>query len=517
MQGHGITAALRHTVFLITLTVSTLGIFVVGPARADTVFTATCFGNTTVDTPPCGSTAAAALGLSATIDFSGTVPLDGSSFSGPATLSVTEDGLSGQVTFPASDSFTYTQSANPAVNYSVNGGPETHGPVLQTSSGFTLTLAGSSSTPSNFIGFAGLGGGGIADFEINQGGTADNVGVVFTASPAPSLYLTTGTGGDLSLSFQPTEVNATVTLSNTPIPNSVQLPVPIPSGDTTLQQVANDLGYTGFDWLQTFTAPNPALVCTNPGCSSPVPFSNATTAAHDPPQYGYASCNPNSILYKSLPSSLQYDCSNSYPFYYPSAAATNSPQTYCVYYASGSFTDPCTTYLADPSDTILSFSDTPLDPCLETSLGTPSPFYILYPSVRAACNNSTASGQLDYTTELVGILSGGGYQIIPGSQFVWEDDFDGGSFNGDTGTGGVWYPLAADLPLAVDGTTGYGGVTILSSNNIGEPPSMACFIVGFVLLVACRASSKARFRRGGYGALIINNTGGAGYMAHDTR
>src|SRR5580700_8490 len=58
------------------------------PAWAQTTFTTSCYGNTTVYDPPCGSSYFNALGATASITFPGTVPLDGSVFSSPATLTV---------------------------------------------------------------------------------------------------------------------------------------------------------------------------------------------------------------------------------------------------------------------------------------------------------------------------------------------------------------------------------------------------------------------------------------------
>jgi hypothetical protein len=79
----------------------------------------------------------------------------------------------------------------------------------------------------------------------------------------------------------------------------------------------------------------------------------------------------------------------------------------------------------------------------------------------------TASGELSFLTELVGIPEDGGLPV-PLASFEWTD-----TFNGDAkvaGTGGITLiTITPDIDLLPDPESGTGGITLVDIN--GEPVS----------------------------------------------
>lgn len=77
--------------------------------------------------------------------------------------------------------------------------------------------------------------------------------------PVRSLFLAVNTGPPNSQSGDPTVINGFLTLATT-APNQpyvVQLPPIFPSTDSTLQQAAQDLYFTGFNWISIADDPSP--------------------------------------------------------------------------------------------------------------------------------------------------------------------------------------------------------------------------------------------------------------------
>jgi hypothetical protein len=313
---------------------------------------------------------------------------------------------------------------------------------------------------------------------------------------SPSLYLTVGTGGSSS-SGSPIGIAASLTLATQPPPPSpgtvtvlsVPLPVTVPSGDTALQQVANDLGYQGFDWQQTLSGPSPLpyYACTNPLCTATP--AEAVGSSDDPAQpYGWDYCNPgnppSSPNSNFVPNSV-YGNSCVSPYYYAPSIATDSalssdPSTGCIYKYNGA----CIT-LTDAADTTFGFFDSPSDPCLTTNGVTPAYNKTLSngETVAQLCQNRTASGALTFDTELVGIPKNGGLPV-PIAGFDWLDTFNGLGFTNTPGMGGIITP---ETDLTVDPQTGTGGITVTEVNGkvvstVPEPPTVVLLLSSIVLL-----------------------------------
>jgi hypothetical protein len=138
---------------------------------------------------------------------------------------------------------------------------------------------------------------------IGQRGGDESVGVVanltdFTinspAAKSPSLYLTVNTEvtteHPLSQSFKPTAIRGTLRVDTTsPLQaNTIQLPLSLPTGVTTLQQAATELGCQYFDWVQTITVPVAEDVYALASDPSRTPLGGAYI---DPVQGGYQFSN----------------------------------------------------------------------------------------------------------------------------------------------------------------------------------------------------------------------------------
>jgi hypothetical protein len=256
-----------------------------------------------------------------------------------------------------------------------------------------------------------------------------------------------------------------------------------------LSKTASDCGVVGFDWIQTFTLPNPNqnLVCDSLACQHPIPLDASTTASNDPPKWGYAFCNPSVLnpFYNPTGLSPGPNCVGRFPYYYPSADAVTFPQARCI---EKTPTGGCLTFMAT-GDTSFNFFDSPKDPCLNNPDGTHGMLWSMNPKEKAACNNMTVSGAYAFTTQLVGILSGDNppdspsYVPLPFS-FTWTDSFNGGE-------GGI----IAGSDIAVDPETGEGGITITSINGVATVPEPSTITLlsmasGVFLLIARRRGSR---------------------------
>lgn len=235
-----------------------------------------------------------------------------------------------------------------------------------------------------------------------------------------------------------------------------------PSSGNTLQAEAANCGYQGFDWQQQiillpcpspFFAATPQAVSSSNLCSG---LTSGLTAGYgtgapflDPITGGYT----NLLLAGGAPY-------NPSPFYYPPNVAIN-PGTSLPAFRDGKNHNPIQMYTqysntphrvpVNQSDALLSFSDTPADPCLPGSIG--PPLFV--------CGFGVApeGSILAFQTALVGILPNG----EPSDLLIWWTWTD--SFNGTVG--GI-----AGLSSAgpVDPGSGTGNITITSINGVPVPP-----------------------------------------------
>jgi hypothetical protein len=463
-----------------------LALFIGGrTAQAQTVFTASCFGNTTVWNPTCGSAQQNALDESATITFPGTVPINGSTFSSPASLNVTMDGLTATTALPSYLQYSYIppESYINIPSLLITGGPNS-------ASFLDVTLAG----PVQTNNFEPLGRGvnsayfalptqgqnfdlfnTSGSYALPSGFNVSQVGELFTSSiPSPSLYLTVNTGGRNSLpttafpNGQPTAITANLTLATTPpsLPGTtVPLPFALPSYVATLQQaaVAINPDFVGVDWEQTWLSiPSPS-----PYYSNANPFSQITAppVANDPPFEGYAVGHGDPWCSVSIFGSKNYSAAEpqAYPFYY----APTGPSGDCLSLSTQTNSD----------DTTLSFFDSPSDSCLPGGSG-------------SGCFGETdpAGSELAFETQLVGIVPIANADdffgaatcnpltflcAVPiGPDFFWTDTFNGT-------TGGL---SLSESALPVDPDSGSGGITVVSVNaSVPEPPAILLLLPALIM------------------------------------
>lgn len=469
-------------------------------AHAQTSFTTTCSGNPGTNIGMCSTALLAAFDDSATITFPGTVPLNGSTFSGPATLSVTMDGLSANAALPSYLQYSYEQSygytnipylfvtgsppPNDFLDVTLAGPPQTNNyePLVSGNSAF-FALA----TEGQDFDFFNASG---SDASGPHVGTYVQLPVVFTSSapPSPSLYLTVNTGGPNSApapgepNGQPTSISANLTLATAqPAANSLQLPYALPSTATTLQQAAAAINsdFVGFNWVQTVTLPNFSYECADPTCS-PGNAIKVTGTTNDPPRYGW--------LYEAGDSDQL-----SYPFY--CGASDLLPGGICA-----------------ATSTVLSFQDNPADFCIAGPGDTPSMGYTTQVAKygSSVCGSTLLGSPLPlattpqmFSTELVGVTS----SYVPGNPcdpttcvdlggFTWDDNFNGLAELSTTGTGGAtidYEVTRSDFPLDTD--SGTGGITILSENvgAVPEPSSGILLLTFFPLLFAMKGRRRYRY------------------------
>lgn len=224
-----------------------------------------------------------------------------------------------------------------------------------------------------------------------------------------------------------------------------------PNFNLSLQQAAQLMGFTKFNWQQTITyLPAPSPFYQNPllpGVSEPVNLI-APPSFSDPIKGGY----------------FNYPDQNNgaFPFYYKNAPELTGNN---IQFGGLTFNVP----FFGLGNTIY-FADAPSDDCLFGGSG-------------KACGGSTVrAGQLseiDFTTALVGVLGNGGF--VPLATWKWSDNFNGDCASGifvclsntsfpldpQSGTGGAWQrsdvtyypsevPAPGTLPLFASGIVGLG-------------------------------------------------------------
>jgi len=266
--------------------------------------------------------------------------------------------------------------------------------------------------PGNGLDNTGYGGPNAYFTNIGGGGTTGTVRFITPIA----------TGGGTAYFSLENALNA-ATACSTIINNSITKP---PGGGTqissvftpnmgyTLAQAADICGFTEWDWQQTITslpAPSPFFAA---GSTSPL---TAPPPFNDPPPQGYAYQNP--------PNAVEL------PVYWNLFTGASDPLSLA----------------ANETNTTVSFSDAPADPCLPGGSGGP-------------CGGHTApaGSKLGFTTHLVGIQGAlpGANVVDTGIGFTWTDTFNGTS-------GGI---AVINSVKPVDPGSGTGGITVTSVNEI---------------------------------------------------
>jgi uncharacterized protein (TIGR03437 family) len=203
----------------------------------------------------------------------------------------------------------------------------------------------------------------------------------------------------------------------------------------TLSAAAQLCGFVGFDWIQTVThmpSPSPYYENNISDPAAPINLTGAYVPFHDPPPWGYT----------NVPGWL------SYPFLFdPSSSSTGQPWSLSKW--------------ADDGNGVLTFTDSPADPCIPTASGAPSVAYTTNPADRTLCGNTTtAVGEfIGFTTGVAGINSDGSAFDL-GLALNWNSNFNG-TFSGGPATASIG---------SVDPGSGTGGITI-TGVTIGAPVS----------------------------------------------
>jgi hypothetical protein len=147
----------------------------------------------------------------------------------------------------------------------------------------------------------------------------------------------------------------------------VILPKTLSSSDATLQEAANDLGYIGFDWLQTLSGPSPLpyYECQDPTCD-PMMTTEVVGSTYDPPPpYGYDYCNPSPSNPNYIPNAVAFSflpatCAGQ-PYYYNTTTAEEPSlsNTLCVasIVDSNTNTTMCNHFLTENDHTTLNWFD----------------------------------------------------------------------------------------------------------------------------------------------------------------
>jgi hypothetical protein len=382
---------------------------------------------------------------------------------------------------------------------------------LSVTSSFSTNVTPSLLIPGNILSLEASDIGSLA----NQGGVeqinGSITGLTINTAPSPSLYLTVALGSTISPSKQYTGISATLTLATTmpSQPNTIPLPITLPSDATTLQQAATDLHYQGFNWVQLENIPAPSPTDFSPNNN---PFTPITGPTNDAPPSGwyYEAQNP------------QTAGANAYPYYYDPNASPS-----LIY----SLSNPS----YEPNPNTLNFFDKPADQCLPPVNvdGVPTGGYsgpsILSPFLSATCgfqNAASPNASLAYHTELVGMISvgspcpanggvcyeqdssnNGAPTILPTGSlcpvgetcyetvgyFDWTDTFNGtaGGISSSTNYLGL-----------IDPGSGAGGITITSLDGapvfsaVPEPSS-----IGLLIFAILGVSGIRRMRCGRLGDL----------------
>jgi hypothetical protein len=337
-------------------------------------------------------------------------------------------------------------------------------------------------------------------------------GPVTVSPPGPSLYLNVNTMGPTSLSGDPANITASVMLATTPPPGDwvpISLPKMLSPDDHTLQDVAHDLGYLGFDWEQTIGGPSPLplYACKDIDCTETeevkgsIPDPSATFGL------GLDYCNPHSPNFVGKDNFPGGSCVH--PDYYDPLIAEDPTQSAatCVKFTKAG----CINDLTEADDTIANFFDAPRDPCLlnEKASDTPTTPPITKsgpslaflknvptdssagPTTRDVCQGLTTAGRYSAVTTLVGLT---GTSEIDLATFNWTDSYNG--YANELGTGGISWVMA-DTGLEADGTTGTGGIVITQINGIAmssvpEPSTMGLLFVALILLVCYYKIAQCR-------------------------
>ena len=418
MHGHGVAGVILGMGITAAASITT--------ADAQTSFATECFGNTTVWTPPCGSLSQEALHEGTTITFPTTEPLNGSTFTSPATLNISMAGFDQTVNLPSASYYygTINNSYFPPALVSVSGNAGAY-------------ILSGSIAPGSYdeFGFGTV----QQSFSIVRPRTSSQVGTIFAPLTTPTITVTATLGGPISNNGGKT----TILLNATP------------SGDLTIQQAATALGYKGgLDWVQTVTslpAPVPQEFL-QVGNLKPLPL-----PFNDPPKFGYMGIEGTSGLY---------------PFFYDPSKLKQT--YYCVLSRNPDGSCPGAYFPVEDKDgNFLSLHDAPSDPCLPDGIA-------------AKCGATPAtSGNLAFKDELVGVVSCtpdadecnsaglGSSAPIPFlynnhivTSIDWTDTFNGTS-------GGI--PILGNLG-SVDPGSGSGGITLA---GVPEPSTWAMMLLGF--------------------------------------
>jgi hypothetical protein len=441
------------------------------PAVAQTTFSTSCFGNTSVWSPQCGSPAWQSLGESATISFQNTVPLDGTVFSGPATLTVRIDGF--QQVLTLSSSYNFYFAGGGAVSYPAHLHILAPSPL---SSNYTiLTVAG---TPPTGIEQTTTASSAFLWFPNRTSSPGTEI-VFFVATgtysaPAPPYsYNTLGVGVVFTLEAQPLCLtNVRLSVSGPYMQAKATFPS-APNSSTLLRY--NDAvaacDFDGFNWQQQITTdpggdairpnePSNPLLASNllldgslaAGPSSATGLSKNYPAYYDPPPGGYT--------YQNLGLS-------SYPFFYPSSFFKPGPEGHCTVDPLFGVLSLCPfpwPYVLSSDSLTISFLDAPAHTNLKGVAAAPNP---------------KPGTFLEFRTALVGISTqpkqgsvscgaGNTLYCTTLSWWTWNSTFNDriGGVSGISQNAGIF---------AINPTDGTGGVTITSINGIQQtPPSVTC-------------------------------------------
>jgi hypothetical protein len=483
MHGHGIAGAflgkLRQTLLVLMMLAGTS--LVVGTALANVTYdyTGSAFTESDCGPAPCTSPLTNVSGDFVFANPLSSLPASPISFSisdGPDTITGPTPGLS----VPNLNEFAADSSGNVSALFEVTNGnaliaispqgdsaSDFLGGHLNRASNSTLgtwTLAGTGGT--------GGGGGGGGSGGGSGGGNGGGGG---SGGPGSSvLYLTALTNGQNSQSGKPTVIDATLTLGSAGQSQPNKVPIGnVPSttpAPTTLAAAASDLGYIGFDWVQTVLIPSPSIafkaadpcVITNPtsyitACTA---FSGITP---DPPSGGWV-----------------YNMNSTYPFY----------------------NDLSATLAAEANSAQLFFSDQPSDLCISGPNG-PSAGYqqaVAQLGVNPCSPKNlplvpAATGFQLFVTQLVGIKTApppgsscNPASCVPLGEFIWEDNFNGIPLQPQTGTGGIPNFFVLDQNVAVDPNSGTGGITIIGVTGltVPEPSTMALMLAAVAFLSILR-------------------------------
>jgi hypothetical protein len=230
-------------------------------------------------------------------------------------------------------------------------------------------------------------------------------------------------------------------------------------GGLTPAQYATALGYPlGLQWVQTVVSlPSPSPL-------SLYEFGNPNSLA-TPPGPPFSDPPPNGYQGASGPFLAGY-----YPFYYP--PINISSEKYTTSAGESAFVE---------TDTSLSLSDAPADPCL--------------PGGTQCYTTPATSGDLEFVDNLAGIvpcttpgIGNCGVDSLANSEpipfqykgatvsgLVWTDTFNG-IVDPNTGNGGI---AALSNLFPVDGGSGTGGITILTGGAVPEPSTWVMIVFGF--------------------------------------